>query len=243
MSNLRRTMPLFILFLCMVSCAPRPHERAVPITVIVGPIISEAPVTKSTQIYTFEEDPDRDYDLTHAQVQSLGQQAGADHVVTGLIHDYGRVRWQYWVTGWLAYVAVATTIVGFATAWNPAAIGAYLAVNATTDFPLWYGGAEIFGWALRPVRAHLGVTQIRPCSGEIWSHDELMIKVPGKLLEQYPEDQQHLKQVQLEANLHRTLEDLTAEAGDILEVRPCREDQTAAPSRSFSWASIFDLLL
>jgi len=58
--------------------------------------------------------------------------------------------------------------------------------------------------------------------------------VPGKLLEQYPEDQQHLKQVQLEANLHRTLEDLTAEAGDILEVRPCREDQTAAPSRSFS---------
>jgi len=241
-------------------------------------------VTKSTQIYTFEEDPDRDYDrqllptlindievtaqrflaeelakqpgirvvpfdesrrlladiapsgqpLTDAQVQSLGQQAGADHVVTGLIHDYGRVRWQYWVTGWLAYVAVATTIVGFATAWNPAAIGAYLAVNATTDFPLWYGGAEIFGWALRPVRAHLGVTQIRPCSGEIWSHDELMIKVPGKLLEQYPEDQQHLKQVQLEANLHRTLEDLTAEAGDILEVRPCREDQTAAPSRSFS---------
>ena len=284
MSNLRRTMPLFILFLCMGSCAPRPHERAVPITVIVGPIISEAPVTKSTQIYTFEEDPDRDYDrqllptlindievtaqrflaeelakqpgirvvpfdesrrlladiapsgqpLTDAQVQSLGQQAGADHVVTGLIHDYGRVRWQYWVTGWLAYVAVATTIVGFATAWNPAAIGAYLAVNATTDFPLWYGGAEIFGWALRPVRAHLGVTQIRPCSGEIWSHDELIIKVPGKLLEQYPEDQQHLKQVQLEANLHRTLEDLTAEAGDILEVRPCREDQTAAPSRSFS---------
>jgi len=73
-------------------------------------------VTKSTQIYTFEEDPDRDYDLTHAQVQSLGQQAGADHVVTGLIHDYGRVRWQYWVSGGLAYVAVATTIVGFATA-------------------------------------------------------------------------------------------------------------------------------
>ena len=293
MSNRRWTILLFIFYSFIVSCATRPPERAIPITVVIGPVTFEAPVTKSTQIYTFERDPDRDFDrqllptlirdievtaqrllteelakqpgirvipfdvtrrlladiapagqrLTDAQVQSLGQQVGADHVVTGLIHDFGRVRWQYWVTGWLAHVAVATTIVGFATAWNPAAIGAYLAVDATTDFPLWYGGAEIFGWAFRPVRTHLDITQIRPCAGEIWSHDELMVKVPGKLLEEYPEDQQHLKQVQLEANLRRALEGLTAEAGDILEVRPCREDNTASPASSFSWASIFDLLL
>ena len=293
MSNRRWTISLFIFCFFMVSCATRPPERAVPITVVVGPITFEAPVTKSTQIYTFEQEPDRDFDrqllptlindievtaqrvlteelakqpgirvipfeetrrlfpdiapagqpLTDAQVQSLGQQTGADHVLTALIHDYGKVRWQYWVTGWLAHVAVATTIVGLATGWNPAAIGAYLAVDATTDFPLWYGGAEIFGWAFRPVRVHLYITQIQPCSGEIWSHDELVVKVPGKLLEQYPEDQQHLKQIQLEANLHKTLEDLTAEAGDILEVRPCKADNTATPAGSFSWASIFDLLL
>jgi hypothetical protein len=181
--------------------------------------------------------------LTEAQIQTLGQQTGADQVVTGLIHDYGKVRWQYWVTGWLAHVAVATTIVGFATGWNPAAIGAYLAVDATTDLPLWWGGAEIFGFAFRPVRLHLDAIQVRPCPGEIWSRDELMVRVPGKRLEQYPEDQQHLKQVQLQANLERSVEDIAAEAAEVLEFRPCSEHNEAKPLSSFSWASMFDLLL
>lgn len=170
-----------------LGCATHPSDRsASPLTIAVGPVTFEAPVTKSKQIYTFEQNPDPDVDrqllpvliddievtaqrllteelskhpgirvipfdktrrvladirsagrpLTEAQIELLGQQTGADHVVTGLIHDYGKVRWQYWVTGWLAHVAVATTIVGIATAWNPAAIGANLEVDATTDFPL-----------------------------------------------------------------------------------------------------------
>lgn len=286
---------LFLSHILILGCATAPPDRSVqPLTIVVGPVVFEASVTKSPQIYTFEEDkPDPEADrqllpilidemevtaqrifteelakhpgirvipfgetrrvladittpgkpLTDAQKQALAQQTGADHVVTGLIHDYGAVRWQYWVTGWLAHVAAATTIVGFATAWNPAAIGIYLAVDATTDFPLWYGGAEIFGWAFRPVRVHLDAFQIKPCAGEIWSRDELVIKVPGKRLAEYPPDQQHLKQVQLEANLHKAVEELAAEASEVLDVRPCSENHEARPLRSYSWASFFDLLL
>jgi hypothetical protein len=286
---------LFLLFcLPTLGCATHPLDRsASPLTVAVGPVTFEAPVTKSKQIYTFGENPDPDVDrqllpvlvndievlaqrlyteelakhpgirvvpfhetrrlladipsggkpLTDAQVQALGHQTGADLVITGLIHDYGKVRWEYWVTGWLAHVAVATTIVGFASGWNPAALGIYLAVDATTDFPLWWGGAEIFGWAFRPVRLHLDAIQVTSCPGEIWSRDELVVRVPGKRLAEYPEEQQHLKQVQLEANLHEAVEELSAEAADVLDVQPCTEKNEAKALRTFSWASIFDLLL
>ena len=277
-----------------LGCAAHPPDRsASPLTIAVGPVVFEAPVTKSPQVHTFEEEPDPDVDrqllpilvdeievrvqrlfteelakhpgirvipfgetrrlladipsgrkpLTDAQIQALGQQNGTDLVITGLIHDYGKVRWQYWITGYLAHVAVATTIVGFASGWNPAAIGIYLAVDATTDFPLWWGGAEIFGWAFRPVRLHLDAIQVKSCPGEIWSRDELVVRVPGTQLAHYPEEQQHLKQVQLEANLHEAVEELSAEAADVLDVQPCTEKNEAKPLRTFSWASIFDLLL
>jgi hypothetical protein len=288
--------PICLILSCVLTCGcatPPPDRSAFPLTIAVGPVTFEAPVTKSKQIHTFEQNPDPDVDhqllpvliddievtaqrllaeefakypgirvvpfdetrrlladiktpgkpLTNAQIQGFGQQTGADHVVTGLIHDYGKVRWQYWVTGWLAHVAIATTIVGVATGWNPAAIGAYLAIDATTDFPLWYGGAEIFGFAFRPVRLHLDAIQVSRCPGHIWSRDELMVKVPGKRLERYPEEQQHLKQVQLEANLQRAVEEVTAEAADVLDFQPCTENNEAKPIHGFSWASIFDLVL
>lgn len=41
------------------------------------------------------------------------------------------------------------TALGIATAWNPAAIGASFAVDAMIDLPIWYGGAQLFGWAFR----------------------------------------------------------------------------------------------
>jgi hypothetical protein len=287
-------IPFILSCAVTLGCATHPLERSgSPLTIAVGPVTFEAPVTKSKQIYSFEENPDSDMDrqllpilineievtaqrllteelakypgirvipfdetrrqladiisagkpLTDVQTQALGKQMGADQVITGLIHDYGKVRWQYWVTGWLAHVAVEITIVGLASGWNPAAIGAFLAVDATTDIPLWWGGAEIFGFAFRPVRFHLGASQVRPCPGEIWSHDELMVRVPGKQLEQYPEDQQHLKQLQLQANLQRAVEGAVAEAMEVLEARPCLDNNEAKPLRTFSWASIFDLLL
>lgn len=129
--------------------------------------------------------------LTAEQVDALAAQSGADVVIAGLIHDYGRVRWQYWVTGWGTHATVFTTAIGLATAWNPAAIGAYLAFDATTDFPLWYGGAQVFGWAFRPVRVHAEAVQMRNCHGVVWSEDELAVKVPGKTLAEYPWSNNH----------------------------------------------------
>jgi hypothetical protein len=135
------------------------------------------------------------------------------------------------------------SIVGVLSGWNPAALGAYAAIDLTTDMVIWYGGAEVFGWAFRPVRLHLDAVQVKSCPGKIWSRDELVIRVPGKRLDQYPEDQQHLKQVQLEANLRQAAEDVVAEAAEVLEIQPCSANNEAKPLPSFSWASIFDLLL
>ena len=133
MSKLRRTLPLFMLVSFMVSCATHPPERAVPVTVVVGPLTLEAPVTKSTQIHTFEQDPDREFDR---------------QLLPTMIDDI-EVAAQRFLT-------------------------------------------------------------------------EELAKQPGIRVVPF---------------------DLTAEAGEILEVRPCREDKTAAPASSFSWASMFDLLL
>lgn len=287
---------ILFVFTCSLTlgCATHPPDRsASPLTIAVGPVTFEAPVTKSKQIYTFEQNPDPDVDrqllpiliddievmarrslteelakhpgirvipfdetrrlladissagkpLTEAQIQALGKETGAHHVVTAIIRDYGKVRWQYWVTGWLAHAVVELSIVGALSGWNPAVLGTYAVFDFTTDMVIWYGGAEIFGYAFRPVRLHLDAIQIRPCPGKIWSRDELVIRVPGKRLEQYPEEQQHLKHVQLEANLQRSIEDIAAEAAEVLESRPCSENNEAKPLSTFSWASIFDLLL
>ncbi|MET0513965.1 MAG: hypothetical protein ABW047_01360, partial [Nitrospiraceae bacterium] len=48
--------------------------------------------------------------LNAEQADTLAARTGADMVIAGLIHDYGRVRWQYWTTGWLMHVAAATTL-------------------------------------------------------------------------------------------------------------------------------------
>ena len=180
--------------------------------------------------------------LNAEQAGTLATLTGADVVVTGLIHDYGRVRWQYWTGGWLMHVAVATTVVGFATAWNPAAIGTYLAVDATTDFPLWYGGASIFGWAFQPVRVHADMVQTRNCRGLIWSHDELVVRVPGKTLADYPPVQQSRKEIQLEANLNRVMGAIAESIGDSLALQPCNSSGMPKKISGFTVWSVLDLL-
>ena len=132
--------------------------------------------------------------------------------------------------------------VGFATAWNPAAIGIYLAVDATTDFPLWYGGASIFGWAFRPVRVHADMVQTRNCRGLIWSHDELVVRVPGKTLADYPPLQQSRKEIQLEANLNRVMGQIAESIGDSLALQPCNSSGMPKRISSFSVRSVLDLL-
>jgi hypothetical protein len=180
--------------------------------------------------------------LTEAQIAELGRRSGADIVITGLIHDYGKVRWQYWVTGWLTHVTIATSIVGAASGWNPAVIGTYLAVDATTDFPLWWGGGSAFGWAFRPVRLHADATQITNCGGLVWTQEELVVKVPGKALEEYPEDLRRKKEVQLEANLKRAMQSVAETAGEKLALQACDEDGKPEQISTFSILSILDLL-
>lgn len=181
--------------------------------------------------------------LTDEQVRLLGEQTDADLVITGRIHNYGAVRWQYWVTGWLTHVSIWTTVVGAATAWNPAAIGAYFAFDATTDFPIWYGGAEIFGFAFRPVLVHLDATQLKDCIGPIWTDDELRTRVPGKALAEYPPEQQKLKEVQLEANLNQAMGEIAETAGEKLAIRTCGKDGKPEKIGSFSFLSLLDILL
>ncbi len=181
--------------------------------------------------------------LTDEQIRRLGEQTGADIVITGRIHNYGAVRWQYWVTGWLTHVSIWTTVVGAATAWNPVAIGAYLAFDATTDFPLWYGGAEIVGFAFRPVLVHLDATQVKDCRGPIWTDDTLRTRVPGQALAEYSPEQQKLKEVQLEANLNGAMAEIAETAGKQLAIQACTKDGRPEEIGGFSFFSLFDVLL
>ena len=121
-------------------------------------------------------------------------------------------------------------------------MGAYLAVDATTDFPLWYGGAYIFGWAFRPVRVHVEAVQTTNCRGVVWSEDELAVKVPGKALEEYPPEQQSKKEIQLEVNLRHVMTDIAETVGPKLKLQPCQADGTPKKISSFSVWSVFDLL-
>lgn len=292
------TLPATVISLCFLlgGCSSLSGHSSAPLDpplkVVVGPVILETPLPKSTQIHSFSDDPSPESEpvilaqlvdevqtraqlfltqhlaqqdgmvvvpfdetrriladlaptgtpLTGEQLDALAAKTGADVAITGLIHDYGRVRWQYWVTGWLAHVTIATTIVGLATAWNPAAIGAYLAVDATTDFPLWYGGAEVFGWAFRPVRVHMEAVQLKNCRGVVWSQDELAVRVPGKTLAEYPPEQQSKKEIQLEVNLNRVMADLAETLGPRLALQPCQADGSPGKISSFSIWSVFDLL-
>jgi hypothetical protein len=263
-----------------------------PIKVVVGPVILESPLPKSTQIQSFSDDPSPELEpvimaqlvdelqtkaqqilteqlahqrglivvpfdetrrmladiasagrsLTAEQIDALASQSGADVVITGLIHDYGKVRWQYWVAGWVAHVAIFTAVIGVTTGWNPAAIGAYLVFDATTDFPIWYGGAQVFGWAFRPVRVHLEAVQIRNCRGVVWSKDELAVKVPGKTLAEYPQEEQSKLEIQLEANLKHLMAEFAETIAPKLVLQPCQADGSPATISSFSIWSVFDLL-
>ena len=270
-----------------------PAIASPPVKIVVGPVILEAPITTSTQIHSFEEDPSPEMDpvllaqfkeeiqiqaqrfltehfarqsgfvvvsfdearrilaglappgtlLTDEQVRTLGYQTGADIVVTGLIHDYGAVRWQYWVSGLAVHASAELLIVGLVTAWNPIALGSWAAFDLTTDIPLWYGGAYVFGWSFRPVRVHLDAVQLKSCEGPIWTDDALRVKVPGKDLAEYSPEQQKRKEVQLEANLNRAMADIAEAAGEKLAIQACAEDGKPEEIGGFSFSSIFDFLL
>lgn len=161
--------------------------------------------------------------LTEHQLRLLGRQTGADVVVAASIDDYGRLQWHHWAFGWLSVASTHTAIVGAATAWNPFAMGGYLAWDLATDFPLWYGGAYVLGWAFRPVHVIMEAMQLKPCEVSGWRDEEVVIIAGRKALAAYPEDQRKRKEVQLRVNLEAALQNVAERAAKTLRVRPCAE--------------------
>lgn len=159
--------------------------------------------------------------LTDEQLRTLGRVAGVDLALSLAVDDYGRLQWHHWGAGWFSVAATHTTIVGAATAWNPLAMGAYLAWDLTTDLPLWYGGAYVLGWAFRPVHAIADVLQLRPCPGPTWRDEEVVIVAGRKALSVYPEERRKRKEVQLRVNLEQALQKVADMAGKTLRAQVC----------------------
>lgn len=98
-------------------------------------------------------------------------------------------------------------------------------------------------FAFRPVRVHINAVQLRSCEGLIWTKDELVVRVPGKALTEYPPEKQKRKEVQLEANLNRAMDELAETTGEKLALQACTEDGKPEEIRGFSFSSLFDLVL
>ena len=273
----RRFLPAFTLILLCLSggCAgwwsktlPPPDP---PLKIVVAQMMLEAPITKSTQMQTFEETPSPEVEpviraqlieevelraqrlmteqlatqsgfrvvpfdearrmvnnlgvarerLSDAQVRALADESGADLIVTGRIPDYGAVRWQYWVGGWAMTATAHLMTVGFASGWNPAVVGGFMALDLSTDLPFWWGGAYAFGWGLRPVRVQVEAVQTGRCGGPLWDTQTVMVLIPGKTLAVFPPEERRRKEVQLGVNLERAIRDIADAAGRSLRLKPC----------------------
>ncbi len=252
-----------------------------PMTIMVAQVRLEAPITKSTQVHTFEETPPAELEpivraqlieevelkaqrllteqvaaqpgfrvvpfgetrrlvgnlgvrrdrFSEAQLRALADESGADIIITGRIPDYGAVRWQYWVGGWAMTATAHLMTVGFASGWNPAVVGGFMALDLSTDLPFWWGGAYAFGWALRPVRVEVEAVQTGPCGGPLWSTQTVMVLIPGKTLAVFPSEERRRKEVQLGVNLERAIRDIAGAAGQSLRLKPCGSEEVPGDTR------------
>lgn len=172
--------------------------------------------------------PPTDRRWTDDELAGMGRSAGADIVIAARIHDYGRLGWRHWVYGWLGVASTHTAIVGAATAWNPLAMGAYLAYDLATDLPLWYGGAYVLGWAFRPVHVEVDAVQLTPCTKRTWYDQEVTVIAGRKALAGYPDEQRRRKEIQLQVNLDQALATLAEAAGRTLRLQPCQPTEQGA---------------
>lgn len=162
--------------------------------------------------------------LEEREVRLLAEEAKADIAVVARIAAYGSVPWKYWATGLATQTLAELIVVGFATGWNPAAVGGYFAVDfLLIDLPLWAGGAYIVGWAFRPVIVEVNAVQLGSCPGAIWNKQEEAIRVPGKTLDEYPPEERKHKHIQLRVNLDRALEEIAETASEKLRLQACTE--------------------
>jgi len=174
------------------------------------------------------------------RLRQLGRQAKTDLVVSGQILDFGAVQKKYWVTGLVLHSGAGLLALGFATGWNPAAIGAYVAYELPDVF-IWGGGAYMLGWAFRPVRIEVQAIQITHCEGDIWVDQELKITVPRKTLAAFSAEDRKRKEVQLGVNLDRALEDVSAHAGEELRLQECTPEGRPAKRKTLPFLTLFGL--
>lgn len=268
-------IPAGLCLLVISGCAWLPWHSLPPpnppLTVLVGAVTLEAPVTSPSDLATFEESPPpevapqllkqlidevevtaqrllteelarkpgflvvpfpeaRRLQSNHAAAgepldadgwRALAEEAHADVVVTGRLVDYGVVRWQYWVPGLLVSMLTETLIVGAATGFNPVAMAGTAASELLTDVPVWWGGAYIAGWALRPVRLKAEAREVRKCAEKSWKEEAIVVLIPGWTLKKYESDERRLKEVQLTVNLTQAVTDIADEAGKELRLAPC----------------------
>ena len=144
--------------------------------------------------------------LNSEQIESLRSKLEADIAVGGVVHDYGKVRWQWLATGMLMDTTAESIVIGLATAWNPVALAANVGFNLLTSTPIWFGGGYLFGVALRPVRVEAWAMDTQ--SGEqVWDSMEMAVYARERLKE-LSEEERKKKEAQLHVNLKKAMEDL-----------------------------------
>lgn len=161
---------------------------------------------------------------TPDQVVEFKRRLGADLVIAVSILDYGKIRWQWLVTGMFADMTWETAAIGVATAWNPALILGNVGYELLTSTPLWFGGGYLFGVALRPVRVEARAFETNQ-GYPIWQAMEESVYAWGAL-KTLPEASRDKKEVQLELNMAEIMESL----GDGLIKQEFVTDQFRGPS-------------
>jgi hypothetical protein len=158
--------------------------------------------------------------LSRDALLALGRTAGVDLVLVGRILGYGQLPLRYWLAGWAVTASSQLAVVGAATGGNPVAMASYLGFDIMTDLPIWTGGFYAFGWAFRPVLVEVEAWQLAGCEQQIWQEREFAL-LGHKYLEVYPELERRKKEIQLEANLTKVMEELAGRAGESLRLQPC----------------------
>ena len=143
---------------------------------------------------------------TAEQLAIFRSRSGADLVVAGNILDYGKIRWQWLMAGFLIDVSWETVAFGIATGWNPGVLAGNIGFEMLTSVPLWFGGGYFFGVAMRPVRVEVRAFETRQ-GYPIWQAMEESVYARGAL-KKLPETERGKKEIQLYLNLAEIMESL-----------------------------------
>lgn len=140
------------------------------------------------------------------QVVEFQSRLGADLVVAVNILDYGKVRWQWFVTGAFADLTGETIALGLATAWNPIGILVNTAVTIGVNSVLFFGGGYVLGVSIRPVRVEARVFETQE-GYPIWQTMEQSVYARSAL-KTLPEAARDRKEAQLQLNMAEIMESL-----------------------------------